>query len=85
MKTEKKLLKGLMDADGCNSNTPSFSTSIPQVRDDFVFLVRSLGYGCRVVERPHIHTQRKKLTGKLAYKISIYTNDVIFKLQEKYY
>jgi hypothetical protein len=69
----KELLNGLMDTDGHVSKRGSFSffTTSKQLKDDFIFLCRSLGYRCRV------YIDHRPSKGNDCYKISILTDDVI--------
>ena len=80
--TRLELLRGLMDSDGeVESNgIPLFNTTSEQLKNDIEFLARSLGYN--VSTRKHI----SKYKGKEYlphYRIRIFTNDDIFKLERK--
>lgn len=72
----KQLLFGLMDADGCvgKKNRYSFSTTSTKLKDDFVYLCRSLGYICTV----RVDGRHSKYKSGVAYNISIQTDDIIF-------
>lgn len=68
-----ELLKGLMDTDGHASpikSKTSFSTSSPKLRDDFMFLVRSLGGVARYAE----DVREGKNTG---YSVHVTLKDII--------
>ena len=68
----QELLKGLMDSDGCvgQKNRFSFNTTSKQLKDDFIYLCRSLGYIVTVYE--------DKRDTNICYNIHILTNDIIF-------
>ena len=70
-----ELLKGLMDSDGSISerNSFSFSTSAPQLKDDFVHLCRSLGYNATLVV-----DKRTTYKSGSCWKITVRTNDIVF-------
>lgn len=72
----RQLLFGLMDTDGCveSKNRYSFFTTSERLKDDFVYLCRSLGYIATV----GIDNREGKYTKKVAYDIRIQTDDVIF-------
>lgn len=72
----RQLLYGLMDTDGCveEKNRYSFSTTSEKLKDDFVYLCRSLGYIATV----GIDSRKGKYTKEVAYDIRIQTDDVIF-------
>lgn len=72
----KQLLFGLMDTDGCveEKNRYSFSTTSEKLKDDFVYLCRSLGYICTV----GVDKRTSKYKSGIAYDISIQTDDIIF-------
>lgn len=79
--TRLELLKGLMDGDGCANpkGAKIFITTSKQLSKDFMSLCRSLGINCKC-------THNKVLQcGKVFehYRISIYTEDIIFKLPRK--
>lgn len=79
----RDLLKGLMDTDGCASKGRiSFATISEQMKDDFLYLVRSLGYEAHV--RVDARENKYPNSGK-CYNISILGNDVenIFYLSRK--
>lgn len=61
-----------MDSDGCvgQKNRFSFNTISKQLKDDFVYLCRSLGYIVTVYE--------DKRNTNICYNIHILTNDIIF-------
>lgn len=83
-----ELLRGLMDTDGCasaNGDHTFFDTSSERLRDDFVFLVKSLGASSVSV---HAHENRpelngKALNGKEAYRICFTLDKPIFHLERK--
>ncbi len=68
-----ELLRGLCDTDGHVVHTGrqvEFGTSSPQLRDDFVFLVRSLGGTIRTLERmPSFSYRGERRVGALCYRI----------------
>ena len=69
-----ELLRGLIDTDG-NVNVKgqiSFFTSSKQLQVDFAFLVKSLGYACRVTE----HTRENKTSVEYVVRICTKTNEV---------
>lgn len=72
----KQLLFGLMDTDGSvdKKNAFSYSTTSEKLKDDFIYLCRSLGYICTV----GIDERSDKYTSGVAYDIRIQTDDVIF-------
>lgn len=72
----KQLLYGLMDTDGCveEKNRYSFSTTSEKLKDDFVYLCRSLGYIATV----GVDKRKSKYTKEVAYDIRIQTDDIIF-------
>lgn len=72
----RQLLYGLMDTDGCveEKNRYSFSTTSTRLKDDFVYLCRSLGYIVTV----GVDNRQEKYTSKVAYDIKIQTDDIIF-------
>lgn len=72
----KQLLYGLMDTDGCveGKNRYSFSTTSERLKNDFIYLCRSLGYIATVSTD---NRDVKYTTGK-AYDIRIQTDDIIF-------
>lgn len=72
----KQLLFGLMDTDGCieGKNCYSYSTTSERLKDDFVYLCRSLGYIATVGVDKRSH----KYTKGVAYDIRIQTDDIIF-------
>lgn len=74
----RELLAGLMDTDGTVSpkdNSFRFTTTSERLKNDFIELCRSLGYNCKV----SIDKRADKYTTKVAYNISIKTDDIIFK------
>lgn len=76
IKQRKQLLYGLMDTDGCveEKNRYSFSTTSERLKNDFIYLCRSLGYIATVSTD---NRDGKYTTGK-AYDIRIQTDDIIF-------
>lgn len=68
-----ELLAGLLDTDGtlrAKEHRYSFSTTEPQLRDDFITLVSTFGWRCSVVEYPP-HISSSGIEGKLpVYVIS---------------
>ena len=75
-----KLLKGLMDTDGCirKSGSFSYSTVSEQLKDDVVFLANSLSYKTLVTE-----DKRDKYVNGTCYNITILTNDLIFSSEKQ--
>ena len=76
------ILRGLMDSDGeVESNgIPLFNTTSERLKDDFVFLCRSLGYNVSV------KSHKSNFNGKEYiphYRIRVFTNDHIFNLPRK--
>lgn len=73
------LLNGLLDTDGsCTKDYGiiEYSTKSPRLKDDVLFLCRSLGYNCTSKERV--------IKGVTYYKCYIYTSDTrLFNLQRK--
>jgi replicative DNA helicase len=66
------LLQGLMDTDGSFCFTAEFSTSSPELADQFMFLVNSLGGSCSVRERTPSYTHNgEKRTGLTSYRIRV--------------
>ena len=72
-----ELLKGLMDGDGNapKNGTPVYVTTSKQLAEDVANLARSLGFNASVSKR-----KTKYLD---AFKVKIFTNQVIFKLPRK--
>ena len=82
------LLRGLMDTDGCvtaNGDHTFFATSSERLRDDFVFLVKSLGASSVSVlvneNKPEFNG--KILNGKEAYRINFTLDKPVFHLKRK--
>lgn len=77
------LLQGLMDSDGHIANGMcGYVTTIPELRDDVVELLRSLGFKPSVKEAA---TSCNGKTGKMSYRISFkaYSSRPVFKLRRK--
>lgn len=78
-----EILRGLMDSDGTvdkTSGIPVFSTTSEKLKDDFIFLCRSLGYNVSC----SLHDSKfNNITYKSHYRIRVITNDSIFKLGRK--
>ena len=73
----RQLLAGLIDTDGSVDpikNCFSFSTTSERLKDDFLWLCRSLGYNCKVSCDKRAH----KYTSGVSYEIGIHTDDIIF-------
>jgi hypothetical protein len=82
----RALLSGLMDTDGTvnkDKGSVSLTTVIPQLRDDFVELVRGLGY--TPVQRTRPHTKQDGTVGNDSYDIQFVPNlgDKIFRIPRK--
>lgn len=80
----RKLLKGLFDSEGTldSKGNYSISTTSPKLKEDIMFLCRSLGYRCTS------STYDRRSQGKsIDYVVRIATDDIIFssnKHQERY-
>lgn len=70
------LLRGLMDSDGHAGASAQFCTVSPQLRDDFIFLVQSLGGTARASSKSPTYSDRNgdKRTGRDAYQIRVTLN-----------
>lgn len=85
IKQRRALLAGLFDTDGSigKKNRYSFSTTSRRLRDDFIYLCRSLGY-----EATYSDDKRaEKYTSGECWRVAIQTDDVIFtssKHRERY-
>lgn len=82
----RQLLYGLMDTDGNVElkNRFSYYTTSPQLRDDFIYLCRSLGY----IATFGIDKRENGIHKHIGYDIRIQTDDIIFsskKHLDKYY
>ena len=75
VKIRMALLQGLLDTDGTilkHSNSVSYSTTSPQLAEDVIFLVRSLGGIAKKRTRRTQYTYKgEKKTGRLSYHISV--------------
>jgi len=83
-----ELLRGLMDTDGCaseNGDHTFFDTTSERLRDDFVFLVKSLGASSISVKSREnkVEFQGKILNGKTIYRINFTLDKPIFHLKRK--
>lgn len=81
-----ELLRGLMDTDGsCSKNgVITFSTTTPQLAEDFYFLCRSLGINLTKTKYIPVTTYKgKRVNGKEAIKFTLFTRLPIFKLKRK--
>ena len=78
-----ELLKGLMDGDGCatKGGASIYITTSKQLQQDIMLLCRSLGINCRYCKKKGVTQQGKQ--GADVYRITIYTNQTIFKLPRK--
>lgn len=77
IKQRRELLAGLIDTDGSVDpikNCFSFSTTSERLKDDFLWLCRSLGYNCSV----SVDKRSDKYTLGVSYSIGIHTDDIIF-------
>ena len=77
IKQRRELLAGLIDTDGSidpGKNCFRFSTTSERLKDDFLWLCRSLGYSCRV----SVDKRSDKYTLGVSYEIRIRTDDIIF-------
>lgn len=79
--TRMELLKGLMDGDGCarTKGAKVFMTVSKQLSDDVMTLCRSLGINCKC----SLNKITQKNKEYYSYRISIFTEKVIFKLPRK--
>lgn len=77
-----QLLYGLMDTDGCvmKNNSFTFSTSSERMKDDFIYLCRSLGFQTRIY-----YDKRLSSTGHGNYTIRILTSKPIFSSKKHLY
>lgn len=82
-----ELLKGLMDGDGCaiKSGASVYITISPTLRDDVLWLCRSLGMSCSfsVQKCGYKNKNGKKILCNDGYRVVIYTEKCIFKLPRK--
>ena len=77
IKQRRELLAGLIDTDGTVDpikNCFRFSTTSERLKDDFLWLCRSLGYNCSV----SVDKRSDKYTLGVSYSIGIHTDDIIF-------
>ena len=77
IKQRRELLAGLIDTDGSVDpikNCFRFSTTSERLKDDFLWLCRSLGYNCSV----SVDKRSDKYTLGVSYSIGIHTDDIIF-------
>ena len=75
-----ELLHGLLDTDGsCSGSTIEFSTSSDKLAEQVAFLIRSLGYVCKVKSRITKFTYKgEKKVGHRSYRITVSTDDGTF-------
>lgn len=82
-----ELLRGLLDSDGTISSTGtiSFNTSDTNIRDGFIKLVASLGIRYHLKQRKsgYKNKQGEYVRCKDSYRISLFTDLIVFKLQRK--
>lgn len=81
-----ELLKGLLDTDGsCDkSGHIEFSTSYANLRDDFAYLLGSLGIRYTLSSRvPWYNKNGQRIYGKTSYRFLLSTERVVFKLPRK--
>lgn len=80
-----ELLRGLMDSDGYNhKSTPELCTTSKKLRDDILFLARSLGYNCQYVIKKAGYKNKGIYKECLpVYIITIYGGKEVFKLKRK--
>lgn len=85
-----ELLQGLMDTDGSiskNGAAISYCTCSEQLKNDFIFLIQSLGGVCKVSIKPTYYKNKDKvkINGKQSYfiRIKLPKNICPFKLQRK--
>ena len=88
IENRKELLKGLMDSDGyCAKNgNIYFYTTSSQLKEDFLFLIRSLGFLANVTTKEPFYRDKfkNKIYGKTCYCICLNSNDFNpFKLKRK--
>lgn len=79
-----ELLKGLMDSDGSISKNGfiSYTTSSPQLKDNFLELCRSLGIKCSSKET-NLYLRENTFNKVQSWQISMSPNFEIFKLNRK--
>ena len=81
------LLQGLLDTDGTVDKRNSwvvYCTTSPQLAEDVVFLVRSLGGRCRSTSStPHFRSNGERRNGRLAYRVHIKMPVCPFRLNRK--
>lgn len=75
-----ELLHGLFDTDGsCSGSTIEYSTTSEKLAEHVAFLVRSLGYVCRVKSRVTNFTHKGvKKQGRTSYRVMVSTDDGTF-------
>ena len=80
-----ELLRGLMDSDGYNhKSTPELCTTSKKLRDDILFLARSLGYNCQYTIKKAGYKNNGIYKECLpVYVITIYGGKEVFKLKRK--
>ena len=79
--TRKAIVKGLLETDGTKHRTipnayQEFNTSSKQLKEDFIFLARSIGMFViegKVKEKPTYNYKGEIKTGQPAYRVSIIT------------
>lgn len=81
------LLKGLMDTDGYSSDTGTieYYTTSPQLADDVMSLVRSLGIGCKLSTKKTSYRDGNgnKIKCRDCFVIRMFTDKAVFTLDRK--
>lgn len=79
------ILRGLFDTDGTsNRGVPELVTVSERLRDDIIFIARSLGYNAHyTISKTGYTKDGIKIRCKNAYRIVVYAGDEIFNLPRK--
>lgn len=83
-----EILKGLMDSDGTigNKGVQEIALSSYKLIKDIEFIVRSLGFNCRIFKKENTGYYNKKgeyIKCLPSYRLAIYTDIPLFKLKRK--
>ena len=80
MEDRLALLHGLFDTDGsCSGSNIEYSTTSEKLAEQVAFLVRSLGYVCKVRSRvTHFTYKGAKKQGRTSYRVTVSTDDRTF-------